>query len=229
MSRPQAVLLDFYGTVVEEDDQQIRQICVEISDTSSQPVDPHTVGSYWSDLFSHLCTVSVGPSFATQRALERQSLQETILHFGSVADEETLSKQMFAYWRQPTLFQEATAFLSEIAQPVCIVSDIDRADIEAAISHHGIGVDLIVTSEDARAYKPRPEPFRLALGRLGLQPDQVLHIGNSPSCDVAGATSLGIPVAWLNRKGKERPQQTHVAYEAPNLLAIHRILADAVD
>ncbi len=156
MSRPQAVLLDFYGTVVEEDDQQIRQICVEISDTSSEQIDPHTIGSYWSDLFSHLCTVSVGPSFATQRALERQSLRETIRRFGSVADEETLSKQMFAYWRQPTLFQEATAFLSEIAQPVCIVSDIDRTDIEAAISHHGIGVDRIVTSEDAMPARTSP-------------------------------------------------------------------------
>ncbi|MCK9921841.1 HAD hydrolase-like protein [Frankia sp. AgPm24] len=83
---------------------------------------------------------------------------------------------MFAYWRQPTLFQEATAFLGEIALPVCIVSNIDRADFEEAISHNDIGVDLIVTSEDARAYKPRPEPFRLALGWLGLQPSQVLHI-----------------------------------------------------
>lgn len=47
-----------------------------------------------------------------------------------------------------------------------------------------------MTSEDARAYKPRPEPFRLALDRLGLCPGDVLHVGDSPASDVAGAQAL---------------------------------------
>jgi GNAT superfamily N-acetyltransferase len=91
--------------------------------------------------------------------LERRSLPATIQHFGSEADEESLSNQLFAYWRQPPVFPDAKAFLDQLARPVCIVSNIDRSDIEAAINHHNLTVDLLVTSEDARAYKPRAEPF----------------------------------------------------------------------
>ncbi|CAO5157511.1 conserved hypothetical protein [Frankia sp. AiPs1] len=224
-SWPQAILVDFYGTVVEEDDQLISQICVEISGTASQQVDPRTVSAYWSALFSDLCTASTGHSFITLRTLERRSLQETIRRFGSSMDEEALSGRLFAYWQQPTLFPDATVLLTEITCPVCIVSDIDRADIEAAISQLGIQVDLVVTSEDARAYKPRPEPFRLALGLLGLTPDQVLHIGDSLTCDVAGATSLGIPAIWVNRTGRTRPPQQRIIHEVPDLTPVVEILA----
>jgi 2-haloacid dehalogenase len=105
------------------------------------------------------------------------------------------------------------------------VSNIDRSDIEAAISHHGLVVDLVVTSEDARAYKPRPEPFRLALDLLGLRPDQVLHVGDSLTADVGGANALGIPVAWVNRKGKSTPPQSRLDYEASDLEAVAQALA----
>lgn len=84
---------------------------------------------------------------------------------------------------------------------------------------------MVVTSEDARAYKPRPEPFQLALDWLGLASDQVLHIGDSLTCDVAGANSLSISVARLNRGGRKRPPQTRVTYEAPDLISIRDILA----
>jgi len=50
--------------------------------------------------------------------------------------------------------------------------------LQAVLNHHGITVDIVVTSEDARAYKPRPEPFRLALQRLGLAATDVIHIGD---------------------------------------------------
>jgi beta-phosphoglucomutase-like phosphatase (HAD superfamily) len=44
------------------------------------------------------------------------------------------------------------------------------------VEEHDLTIDLLVTSEDARAYKPRPEPFHLALDLLGLAPARVLHV-----------------------------------------------------
>lgn len=226
MDWPQAILLDFYGTVVEEDDPVIASVrrTIYASATANDPADPNAVGAYWWAVFSDLCATSAGPTFATQRELERRSLQATIEYFGSDVDTDSLSNQLFAYWRQPPIFPDAEAFLHQIARPVCIVSNIDRPDIEAAIDHHDLTVELLVTSEDARAYKPRPEPFRLALDLLGLAPDQVLHVGDSLTADVRGATALGIPVAWVNRKGKTTRPQTRVQYETRDLESIAQAL-----
>ena len=62
----------------------------------------------------------------------------------------------------------------------------------------GVPFDVVVTAEAAGAYKPRPEPYRLALGRLSLQPERALFVAGSPS-DIGGAAGLGMPVCWHNR------------------------------
>jgi hypothetical protein len=109
MDSPEAILLDFYGTVVEEDDPVIASVCrvIHASATANEPADPNVVGHYWWSLFSELCTTSAGRTFASQRELERRSLEGTIQYFGSDADEASLSGQIFAYWRQPPIFRDA--------------------------------------------------------------------------------------------------------------------------
>ena len=65
----------------------------------------------------------------------------------------------------------------------------------------------MVTSEDARSYKPRPEPFDHALDLLDVRRDAVLHAGDSLSSDVAGANRAGILMAWVNRSARPRPAE----------------------
>jgi FMN hydrolase / 5-amino-6-(5-phospho-D-ribitylamino)uracil phosphatase len=65
-------------------------------------------------------------------------------------------------------------------------------------------VEFILTSEAAQAYKPSPVIFRRALQQLGLEPHEVLHVGDSEIDDVGGAKGAGLRVAWLNRNGRPR-------------------------
>jgi len=64
----------------------------------------------------------------------------------------------------------------------------------------GVHFDTVVTAEAAGAYKPRPEPYRLALERLGVQPSRALFVAGSPG-DIAGARGAGMDVCWHNRLG----------------------------
>jgi HAD superfamily hydrolase (TIGR01509 family) len=70
-------------------------------------------------------------------------------------------------------------------------------------------VQLIVISEAVRAYKPHPLVFQRALEQLGLQPHEVLHVGDSDVDDVKGAKAAGLRVAWLNRTGRSRRPDVH--------------------
>ena len=69
----------------------------------------------------------------------------------------------------------------------------------------GIGWRILFTSEDAKAYKPRKELFQLALKKTRLNANEVIHIGDSISSDVKGASALNIKTLWINRFGKEVP------------------------
>jgi putative hydrolase of the HAD superfamily len=58
--------------------------------------------------------------------------------------------------------------------------------------------DHVITFEDTGARKPDPAPFREALGRLGVSPEEALMVGDWPDRDMAGAAALGIRTVFAH-------------------------------
>ena len=57
--------------------------------------------------------------------------------------------------------------------------------------------DPVLTFDDTGARKPSPKPFKLALDRMNVGPDEALMIGDWPDRDVVGAKQIGIPSSPL--------------------------------
>lgn len=205
-----ALFLDFYGTLVQEDGEIIADICRKIESAACRkPADSEEIGTYWWQQFSAGFEREYGDSFRTQRELERTSMQATLAYYEADLDARQLTKPLLRYWEAPALYEDAAAFIENVkgcGLPVCIVSNIDRAALESALTHHGLSFEGMVTSEDVRAYKPRSEIFRKALSVMNAAPHEVLHMGDSLKNDVGGAQRLGIPAVWLNRSGRSLPQ-----------------------
>jgi 2-haloalkanoic acid dehalogenase type II len=205
MLSPAGVLLDFYGTLVFEDDDIVSTIYDAIARRSTGPQTASDIGRLWGNGFQALCQRSFGNTFITQKDIGLQALGQVIKTLNVDLDAEALFASQFGRWTVPPLFDDALPFLQHLDAlrvPVCIVSNIDREDIEGAIAFHRLPLSRIVTSEDVRAYKPRAEVFQAGLDLLGLTRHQVLHVGDSRSSDLAGARAMGIPVAWVNRSTK---------------------------
>ena len=64
--------------------------------------------------------------------------------------------------------------------------------------------DAVVISGDVGRAKPDAAIFRLALNQLAAAPEQVWHVGDSLTTDVAGAQVAGLTAVWLNRSGRAR-------------------------
>jgi len=63
--------------------------------------------------------------------------------------------------------------------------------------------------------------FQKALERLGLQPHDVLHVGDSDVDDVKGAKAAGLRVAWVNRDGRSRHSDVpEPDFEIPDLTGL---------
>jgi 2-haloacid dehalogenase/putative hydrolase of the HAD superfamily len=205
-----ALLVDFYGTLVAEDDVLVARIAQQIVAASGHGVSASEVSSRWHRRFLELCAACHGARFRTQREIELESLAETARDYDASVDVASLADELFAYWAAPTPLEGAAEFLCGYTGPLCVVSNIDSAELHAAI--HGLGWELehVVTSEGCRAYKPRPEMFRFALAALGCEPSEVLHVGDSLGSDVTGASRLGIDVAWVNPSDRALPDSTEL-------------------
>lgn len=217
-----AISLDVYGTVVHEDDDVLTPICEQVAGLAG--VDGSVVAELWWRLFCEANQLSHGEGFRRQGELNRDTLAATMLQFDVHLDAARLCEPQVAYWRQPPIYPDSLPFLHQVGLPVCLVSNIDRDDLEAAIDHHGLVVSAVVTSEDARAYKPRAEPFELALKTLGLPASEVLHVGDSLTADVAGAEALGLDTAWINRSGRRLPQGCAATFTATSLAELLVVL-----
>ena len=82
---------------------------------------------------------------------------------------------------------------------LAIISNVDDDLFAATAAKLGVAFDHIITAQQARAYKPSLAIFRLAKQRIGVAPENWLHIGQSVYHDVVPAKSLGLSTAWVNR------------------------------
>jgi 2-haloalkanoic acid dehalogenase type II len=87
--------------------------------------------------------------------------------------------------------------LSERAR-IGVVTNCSEELGQRAASRVGVHFDTVVTAEAAGAYKPRPEPYALALERLRVEPSDALFVAGSPA-DITGAADAGMRVWWHNR------------------------------
>lgn len=217
--RYEAILLDFYGTLVAADDEVIKAICTPLTSDEVR----RAFGNRWFQLFAAACHEAHGDDFKSQRTLAASSLSTAMQEFSIQADPAMALAPLYAYWQQPPGFAESQQFLAACPLPICIVSNIDNDDILSAADHHGWHFQSLVTSESARAYKPRAEIFVAALALLKLTPRAVLHVGDSLSADIRGAQALGMDTAWINRNYRSLPTgQTAPTFILPTLLELFK-------
>jgi 2-haloalkanoic acid dehalogenase type II len=81
--------------------------------------------------------------------------------------------------------------------------------------------DCIVTAEEAGFYKPDPQPYRLALARLAVAPDEAAFVAGS-AYDLIGTSAVGLRTYWHNRVGLARP--AHVPPPEIEWPTLHRLI-----
>ena len=96
--------------------------------------------------------------------------------------------------------------LAMLEVPTAVVTNCSMTLGRRAVARVGAPFDVVVTAEEAGAYKPDPAPYRLACERLDRAPDEVAFVAGSPF-DALGALAFGFQVTWVNRPGERLPAE----------------------
>jgi FMN hydrolase / 5-amino-6-(5-phospho-D-ribitylamino)uracil phosphatase len=106
----------------------------------------------------------------------------------------------FAARNRVDCYIDAVPALAELAARLPLVSisngnaDLERIGLRQHFAH-------CISARDFGTAKPHASIFHDACTRLGLAPENVLHVGDDPHLDVIGAREAGLRTAWLNRNG----------------------------
>jgi 2-haloalkanoic acid dehalogenase type II len=82
-----------------------------------------------------------------------------------------------------------------------ILSNVDDDLLAGTLRHCSVRFELLVTAQQVGSYKPAHGHFHVARQRIGER--GWLHAAQSYFHDVVPARTLGIPVAWINRKSHQ--------------------------
>ncbi len=114
---------------------------------------------------------------------------------------------------------DALSALAARAPVVCVTdgnpriqhAKLDALGVRGLLQAVVVSDELVADGAAGRALrKPHPAPFRRALDLLGLPAGQVVHVGDRPAKDVAGALAVGIhPVRVLTGEYAAEPDGPH--------------------
>lgn len=211
MRRPQAVLLDALGTLVELEPpaEPLRRELAAAGVPVPLPVAERAIAAEIAYYRAHMhsardrvtltelrwrCAEVVRtalPPSAALAALSRERITELLL--GSLR------------FRAFAEAAEALAALRQEGVRVAVVSNWDCSlpEVLARVGLAGL-LDGVVTSAQAGAAKPDPAIFRAALELVGVPAERALHAGDSLIEDVQGPAGAGIKAVLVDRSGTRR-------------------------
>ena len=128
-------------------------------------------------------------------------LESLLREWGYAAELAQAGFRVFREHRNAvTLFDDVTHVLGKLGERYAIGAITNgNADVHRiGIGHH---FDFVVTPAEAGAAKPDSTIFEFALSAAGASPANVVHVGDDPVRDVAGAAAIGLRTVWMNPAG----------------------------
>ncbi len=111
---------------------------------------------------------------------------------------------------------------------LAIISNTDDDLFAATAKTLQVPFDFVITAEQAHSYKPSLNNFQLAIEKIGIPKERILHCAQSVYHDIVPARELCLANVWVNRRaGKRGAGATRAAAEKPDL-EVHNLktLAD---
>lgn len=214
-----AVIFDFYETLVQLTTAQREALFDAVAREVGLDLPPGEAYHHWAVYTTRDADLRLGgterlafdgeyPPFVRFGDVWKHRSAELLRHWDSDAHEHLVADAYVRAHATAPLYPDVRPAIESLREryKLAVLSDADTDFIAGALAHNELSFDTIVTSEDLQTYKPHVSMFREVCARLGVEPGQAVYVGDSPWHDIAGARNAGMHAVWLNRHGREWPE-----------------------
>ncbi len=214
MPRFEAITFNCYGTLIDWEQGILKALAPFLSRLSDIP-SPEKILSLYGELES--AAEKTWRPYKEVLRIVMKSLAEK-LGFTLLPGEDTALVKSLPSWMPFPETNQALEELSSRGIKLVIISNIDQDLIAQTLRHFTISFDLIITAEEARCYKPDLKIFKIALEKLALPKEKILHVGQSVFHDIIPAKILGLTTCWVKRPGRDPYGATPKAQANPDFV-----------
>ena len=215
------ITFDCYGTLIDWE-AGIAAAFRAVAAESGAAIEPESVLSAYARIEPEV----ESEDFRSYREVLMETSRRVATHLGWAIPPHRAAflPESLPAWPPFPDTNEALLQLSIAGHRLGILSNVDDDLLTQTCRHFSIPFDFAITAQQVRSYKPGHAHFLAARERVAGSP--WLHAARSFFHDVVPAAEVGIPVAWINRKG-EKPLAGDVAptVELPDLQGLAGWLA----
>ena len=131
--------------------------------------------------------------------------------------------ELIARWGEFDPWPDVPLALAQLGQMRTFIVTNCSVELGRRAARRAGEFELVVTAEEAGAYKPDARPYRRALEALSLDPSEVLFVAGSAH-DVGGAARVGMDVYWANRGDAPPPSDAVAIRVERDLGALHEVV-----
>lgn len=201
------LLFDVLGTVVDEAGSMRAELAAALDQAGAGRGLGTALTAAWARRFDALVTsISEGTEWRSTDELSAEALAD-VLRDSGLRLPEAAAGYLGLVGHRLRPWPDAQAALGALAGRFAIValsngslSMLTDLFAGAGLTWHGV-----LSGEMVRAYKPDPAVYRLALGRLELDPRHALMVAAHP-WDLRAAAALGLRTAYIERAGEGTPE-----------------------
>jgi 2-haloacid dehalogenase len=206
--RVKALTFDVFGTVVDYRTTIVRE-GERLSEAKGLEVDWAAFADAWRGRYRpSMDRVMRGERpWTSVDALHREALEELLEEFGVRGLSEREKEHLNAVWHRLQPWGDSVAGLAQLKTRF-VLATLSNGNVRLLVDmakNAGLPWDLIFSAELARAYKPDPKVYRMALDLLMLEPNEVMMVAAHQS-DLRAAQELGLRAAFVMRPLEHGPQ-----------------------
>ena len=218
MANLAAVVFDYYETLARLTPDIRERVFDDLARSVGLDLPPGEAYRHWRELTTKDWELRLGgkqrpaldgapPPFVSFREIWRQRSGELFRAWRVDVPADLGADAHVAMHAEATVYPEVPSALAALRERyrIAVLSDADRDFLHGSIDRNGLAFETVVSSEEARAYKPHVSLFRDVCARLGVEPSQAAYVGDSPWADIAGARHAGLRAVWINRHGVDWP------------------------
>ncbi|HXA97688.1 MAG TPA: HAD family hydrolase [Candidatus Dormibacteraeota bacterium] len=195
------ITFDCYGTLIDWEGGIAGAFTKAVAETGSR-LDPARV----LEAYAQIEPAVQAERYRSYRDVLTESARRVARQLGWTLPESRASflAESLPFWIP---FPDTNAALERLFRAgyrLGILSNVDDDLLAGTRKHFTVPFDLLITAQQMHSYKPADGHFLAARDRIAGA--RWLHAAQSHFHDVVPARRLGVPSAWINRKGEPRAE-----------------------
>ncbi len=196
-----ALIFDVFGTVVDWRTSIVNE-CQQLGNVKNIQIDWNIFADRWRSKYGPFMDKVRSGSipWTNLDSLHRMALDELLTEFDVTNLSEGEKQNLNKVWHRLTPWPDAVSGLTKLKSNF-IIGTLSNGNISLLVNmakNAGLPWDCIFSAELARAYKPDPTVYKMAVSLLEKDPSEILMVAAHKG-DLTAAQKVGLRTAYIPR------------------------------